>query len=198
MSIQIKDDDLLEEFGQSYVYIFRPIDEGVALEVVQRIFAIEAKMKKDDVPIDDRKITIVLNCPGGSVSDGKAIYDVMGLCSCNIETICVGMAASMAAFILSSGTKGMRCATKNSEILIHQPLGGAQGQATDILIAANHIKRTRDWLNHVLSENTGNTIDKIREDTERDYIMTAEEALEYGLIDKIIDVPNKAVGGRAC
>ncbi len=183
-----------EEQGQWYIYIFRPIDEAVALEVVKRIFEIEAKMGSEGIPVEERVITIVLNSPGGSVSDGKAIYDTMGLCSCKIQTICVGMAASMAAFLLSSGTKGMRMATKNAEILIHQPLGGAQGQASDILIAAAHIKRTRDWLNRVLAENTGKSVEEIARDTERDYILTAQEALEYGLIDKVIDVPNKAKG----
>lgn len=185
-----------EEQGQWYIYIFRPIDEAVALEVVKRIFEIEAKMIGDGISVEDRVITLVFNSPGGSVSDGKAIYDTMGICSCEIETICVGMAASMAAFLLSSGTKGRRKATKNAEILIHQPLGGAQGQASDILIAAAHIKRTRDWLNKVLSENTGKSVEEIARDTERDYILTAEEALKYGLIDEVIDVPNKARGEK--
>lgn len=184
------------ENESTYIYIFRPIDESVALDTVRRIFEIEAKMNEECVPVEKRVITIVLNSPGGSISDGKAIYDTLGICSCKIQTICVGIAASMAAFLLSSGTKGLRKATKNAEILIHQPLGGAQGQATDILIAAAHIKRTRDWLSKVLSENTGKSVDKISKDTERDYILTAQEALEYGLIDEVIDVPNKARGEK--
>lgn len=183
----------VEETGFNYIYIFRPIDENVALDVVQRIFAYEAKMIKDGIPTEERVITLVLNSPGGSVSDGRAIYDTMGFCSCKIQTICVGMAASMAAFLLSSGTRGMRRATKNSEILIHQPLAGVrEGQASDLIIAADHIKRTRDWLNCTLAANTGKSIEEISRDTDRDYILTAEAALEYGLIDEVIDVPNKA------
>lgn len=191
-----KKDTEYEDQNQWYIYIFRGIDSTVAEEVVRKIFEIEAKMIRDGVPIEDRVITLVLNSPGGCVSDGKAIYDTMNFVTAQIETICVGMAASMAAFLLSAGTKGRRRATKNAEILIHQPLGGAQGQASDIIIAAEHIKRTRDWLNQVLAENTRKTIDEIRFDTDRDFIMTAEQALNYGLIDEVIDVPNKAKGEK--
>ena len=126
------------------------------------------------------------------MGDGFAIYDVLNSLRAKIRTVAVGCAASMAAFLLSSGTRGMRCATANSEILIHQPLGGASGQASDVIIAAEHIKHTRDVLNRILAENTGKTVEEIARDCDRDYIMTAEQALEYGLIDKIIPSPNKA------
>ena len=134
----------------------------------------------------DKDISFYINSPGGSVSAGFAIYDTMQYIKCDVSTICMGMAASMGAFLLSAGAKGKRLALPNSEIMIHQPLGQAQGQATDILIHANHIEKTRANLNKILSENTGKPLDVIARDTERDNFMTAEEALEYGLIDKVI------------
>ena len=133
----------------------------------------------------DKDISFYINSPGGSVSAGMAIYDTMKFIKCDVSTICIGMAASMGAFLLSSGTKGKRIALPNSEIMIHQPLGGAKGQATDIKIQAELILRTRDNLNRILSENTGRPVEEIARDTERDNFMTAEQALEYGLIDKI-------------
>jgi len=138
----------------------------------------------DSINNDD--IYIYINSPGGSISAGLAIYDTMNYVKSNICTICIGMAASMGAFLLSSGTKGMRYALPNSEIMIHQPLGGAEGQATEIKIAAEHILKVKDKLNKILSSNTNQDIKKIELDTERDNFMTSEEALEYGLIDKII------------
>lgn len=134
----------------------------------------------------DKEISFYINSPGGSVSAGFAIYDTMNYIKCDVSTICMGMAASMGAFLLSAGTKGKRLALPNSEIMIHQPLGGAQGQATDIKIAADHILRTRQTLNRILSENTGKPLEVIERDTERDNFMTAEEAAEYGLVDKVI------------
>ncbi len=134
----------------------------------------------------DKDISFYINSPGGSVSAGLAIYDTMQYIKCDVSTICMGLAASMGAFLLSAGTKGKRFALPNSEIMIHQPLGGTQGQATDIIIHANHIKRTRSNLNKILSENTGKPIEVIEQDTERDNFMTAQEAAEYGLIDKVI------------
>ena len=134
----------------------------------------------------DKDISFYINSPGGSVSAGLAIYDTMLYIKCDVSTICMGLAASMGAFLLSSGAKGKRFALPNSEIMIHQPLGGAQGQASDIIIHANHIKRTRSNLNKILSENTGKPIEIIEQDTERDNFMTASEAAEYGLIDKVI------------
>ena len=134
----------------------------------------------------DKDISFYINSPGGSVSAGMAIYDTMQYIKCDVSTICMGMAASMGAFLLSAGTKGKRYALPNSEIMIHQPLGGAKGQATEILIAAKHIEKTRERLNRILAENTGKSLEEIARDTERDNFMTAEEASEYGLIDKVI------------
>ncbi len=133
-----------------------------------------------------KDISLYINSPGGSVSDGLAIYDTMQYIKCDVSTICMGMAASMGAFLLSAGTKGKRYALPNSEIMIHQPLGGAKGQATDIQIHAEHIIQTKKRLNTILAENTGKDFDTIVRDTERDNFMTAQQALEYGLIDKVI------------
>ena len=134
----------------------------------------------------DKDISLYINSPGGSVTAGMAIYDTMQYIKCDVSTICMGMAASMGAFLLSSGAKGKRFALPNSEIMIHQPLGGAKGQATEIEIAARHILRTKENLNRILAENTGKPIDVIARDTDRDNFMSAQEALEYGLIDKVI------------
>lgn len=134
----------------------------------------------------DKDIYFYINSPGGSVSAGFAIYDTMNYIKCDVCTICMGMAASMGAFLLSGGAKGKRLALPNAEIMIHQPLGGTRGQATDIKIHADHIIRTREKLNKLLSEHTGKSIEEIARDTERDNYLTAEEALEYGLIDKVI------------
>ena len=134
----------------------------------------------------DKDISLYINSPGGSVTAGMAIYDTMQYIKCDVSTICMGLAASMGAFLLSSGTKGKRYALPNSEIMIHQPSGGAKGQATDIKIVADHILRTKAKLNKILAENTGKDVEIIAQDTERDNFMTAEEALEYGLVDKIL------------
>ena len=134
----------------------------------------------------DKDIYLYINSPGGSITAGMAIYDTMQYIKSDVSTICIGMAASMGAFLLSSGAKGKRFALPNSEIMIHQPLGGFQGQATDIDIHARRILRTKETLNKILSENTGKPLEKINLDVERDYFMTAEEAMEYGLIDKVI------------
>lgn len=133
----------------------------------------------------DKDISLYINSPGGSVSSALAIYDTMNYIKCDVNTICIGMAASAAAFLLSSGTKGKRFALPNSEIMIHQPLGGAQGQASDIAIHADHILKTKKKLNSILSANTGQPLSKVEKDTDRDYFMSADEALSYGLIDKI-------------
>ena len=133
-----------------------------------------------------KDISLYINSPGGSVTDGMAIYDTMQYIKCDVSTICMGMAASMGAFLLSAGTKGKRFALPNSDIMIHQPLGGAQGQATDIMIHADHIIQTKKKLNTILAANTGKSIETIERDTERDNFMTAQQALEYGLIDKVI------------
>ena len=134
----------------------------------------------------DKDIYFYINSPGGSVSAGMAIYDTMNYIKCDVSTICMGMAASMGAFLLSGGAKGKRMALPNAEIMIHQPLGGTKGQASDIKIHADHILRTRDKLNKLLSEHTGKSLAEIERDTERDNFLTADEALKYGLIDKVI------------
>ncbi|MBR5497576.1 MAG: ATP-dependent Clp endopeptidase proteolytic subunit ClpP [Clostridia bacterium] len=134
----------------------------------------------------DKDISLYINSPGGSVSAGMAIYDTMQYIKCDVSTICMGMAASMGAFLLSSGAKGKRFALPNSLVMIHQPLGGARGQATEIEIVAKQILRTKENLNRILAENTGRPIEEIYRDTERDNYMTAQEALEYGLVDKVI------------
>ena len=135
----------------------------------------------------DKDINLYINSPGGSVTAGMAIYDTMQYVKCDVSTMCMGMAASMGAFLLSGGTKGKRLALPNAEIMIHQPSGGAQGQATEIEIAAEHILRTKKKLNTILSENTGQPYETIVKDTERDNWLTAQEALEYGLIDKVME-----------
>ena len=135
----------------------------------------------------DKDISLYINSPGGSISAGMAIHDTMQYIKCDVSTICMGMAASMGAFLLASGTKGKRFALPNAEIMIHQPMGGAQGQATEIQIAAEHILQTKKRLNRILSENTGKPLEVIERDTDRDNWLTAEEAVEYGLIDAVFD-----------
>ena len=137
----------------------------------------------------NKDINLYINSPGGSVTAGFAIFDTMNYIKCDVSTICVGMAASMGAFLLAAGTKGKRYALPNSEVMIHQPLGGAQGQATEIAIAAKHILKTRDKLNHILSERSGQPLEKIEQDTERDNFMSADEAVAYGLIDQVVVRP---------
>ena len=153
-------------------------DATASLVVAQMLFLESQDSEKD--------ISFYINSPGGSVTAGMAIYDTMQYIKCDVSTICMGMAASMGAFLLSSGTKGKRYVLPNAEVMIHQPSGGAKGQATDIKIVADHILRTKAKLNKILAENTGKPIDVIAADTERDNFMTAEEALEYGLVDKIM------------
>lgn len=133
-----------------------------------------------------KDISLYINSPGGSVTDGFSIYDTMQYIKCDVSTICMGMAASMGAFLLAAGTKGKRLALPNSDIMIHQPSGGAQGQATDILIHADHLQKTKKKLNKILADNTGQPLEVIERDTERDNFMSAEEALKYGLIDKVL------------
>lgn len=155
------------------------VNDATASLVIAQLLYLEGKDAEKD-------INLYINSPGGSVTAGLAIYDTMQYIKSDVSTICMGMAASMGAFLLSSGQKGKRFALPNSEIMIHQPLGGAKGQATEILIAADHIKRTRENLNRILSENTGKPLEIIEKDTERDNFMTATEAVEYGLVDKVI------------
>lgn len=182
---------------KNQIYIFGPIETGMAARVIPQMHYIEQKMIDENLPEDERILTILINSPGGSVSDGLAIYDTINSLECEVRTICVGMAASMGAFLLSSGSKGMRLALPNSEILIHQPLGGAHGQASDIIIAAKHIEGMRKKLNSILAMNTGKTLRQISLDTDRDYVMSAHEAVAYGLIDGVLTPSRiKATGGR--
>ena len=160
------------------IFLSDEVNDATASLVVAQMLFLEAQDP-------DKDIAFYINSPGGSVTAGMAIYDTMNYIKCDVSTICIGMAASMGAFLLSSGAKGKRIALPNSEIMIHQPLGGARGQATDIKIQADLILRTRDNLNKILAENTGKPIEVIARDTERDNYMTAQEALEYGLVDKI-------------
>ncbi|MBO5857473.1 MAG: ATP-dependent Clp endopeptidase proteolytic subunit ClpP [Clostridia bacterium] len=156
------------------------VNDATASVVVAQLLFLEAQDPEKD-------ISFYINSPGGSVSAGLAIYDTMQYIKCDVSTICMGMAASMGAFLLSSGAKGKRYILPNAEVMIHQPSGGAQGQATEILIAADHIQRTKQRLNRILSENTGKPIEQVAIDTERDNWLTAEDALEYGIVDKILD-----------
>ena len=160
------------------IFLSDEVNDATASLVVAQLLFLEAQDP-------DKDISFYINSPGGSVTAGMAIYDTMNFIKCDVSTICIGMAASMGAFLLSAGTKGKRIALPHSEIMIHQPLGGAQGQASDIKIRADLILRTRDMLNRILAENTGKPIEQIERDTDRDYFMTAEQALEYGIIDKI-------------
>ena len=156
------------------------VNDATASLVVAQLLFLESQDSEKD-------ISFYINSPGGSVTAGMAIYDTMQYIKCDVSTICMGMAASMGAFLLSSGAKGKRFALPNSEIMIHQPLGGARGQATEIKIVADHILKTREKLNRILAENTGRSIEEIARDTERDNYLTAQEAMEYGLVDKVID-----------
>lgn len=162
------------------IFLADEVNDVTASLVVAQLLFLEAQDP-------DKDISLYINSPGGSVTAGLAIYDTMNYIKCDVSTICIGMAASMGAFLLSSGAKGKRIALPNSEIMIHQPSGGAQGQATDISIHANHILRTKKRLNHILAERTGQSLEIIERDTERDNFMTAQEALEYGLVDKVIE-----------
>ncbi len=155
------------------------VDNASASVVIAQMLYLEGQDPEKD-------ISFYINSPGGSVSAGMAIYDTMQYIKCDVSTICMGMAASMGAFLLAAGAKGKRYALPNSQIMIHEPLGSAEGQATDILIHANHIKRTRSNINRILAEATGRPLEEIERDTERDNFMSAVEACEYGLIDKVI------------
>ena len=160
------------------VFITGEIDDALANTVVAQLLYLESKDENKD-------INLYINSPGGSVTAGLAIYDTMNYIKCDVSTICIGLAASMGAFLLSSGAKGKRYALPNAEIMIHQPLGGVQGQASDVEIHARHIIETKNKLNKILSLNTGKPLDIVENDTDRDNFMSAEEAKEYGLVDKV-------------
>ncbi len=162
------------------VFLADEVNDVTASLVVAQLLFLEAQDP-------DKDICMYINSPGGSVSAGMAIYDTMNYIKCDVSTVCIGMAASMGAFLLSSGAKGKRIALPNSEIMIHQPLGGMQGQASDIKIHADHILRTKAKLNEILAANTGKPLEVIERDTDRDNFLTAQQAMEYGLIDKVFD-----------
>ncbi len=161
------------------IFLGEEVTDASASVIIAQLLFLEGEDPEKD-------IHLYINSPGGSVSAGLAIYDTMQYIKCDVSTICIGMAASMGAFLLSGGAKGKRYALPNAEIMIHQPLGGAQGQATEIKIAAEHILKTRDRLNKILAQNTGRDLETIERDTERDNFMSAEEAKEYGLVDEVI------------
>lgn len=161
------------------IFLGEDIDEHVSNLVVAQLLFLDAEDS-------DKDINLYINSPGGSVTAGMAIYDTVNYIRADVSTICVGMAASMGAFLLSSGTKGKRFALPNAEVMIHQPLGGAQGQASDVMIHADWIMKTKEKMNRILSENTGKDISLIEQDTDRDKFMSADEAKEYGLIDEVI------------
>jgi len=162
------------------IFLADEVNDVTASLVVAQMLYLEAQDP-------DKDIHFYINSPGGSISAGMAIYDTMNFIKCDVSTICIGMAASMGAFLLSSGAKGKRFALPNSEIMIHQPLGGARGQASDIKIHADHILRIREKLNRLLAEQTGQSYETICQDTERDNYMTADQAAAYGLVDKVIE-----------
>ncbi|WP_282823703.1 ATP-dependent Clp endopeptidase proteolytic subunit ClpP [Pelomonas sp. V22] len=161
------------------IFLVGPVNDAVANLVVAQLLFLESENP-------DKDINLYINSPGGSVSAGMSIFDTMNFIKPQVSTLCMGMAASMGAFLLSAGAKGKRFALPNSKIMIHQPLGGAQGQATDIEIHAREILKTREQLNRILAERTGQSLEKIQLDTERDYFMSADEAASYGLIDQVI------------
>ena len=161
------------------IFLGEEVTDASASVIIAQLLFLEGEDPEKD-------IHLYINSPGGSVSAGLAIYDTMQYIKCDVSTICIGMAASMGSFLLSGGKKGKRYALPNAEIMIHQPLGGAHGQATEIQIAAEHILKTRQKLNTILAENTGQSLEKIQADTERDNFMSAQEAKEYGLVDEVI------------
>ena len=161
------------------IFLSGPIDDGAANTVVAQMLFLEMEDP-------DRDIMLYINSPGGSISAGMAIYDTMKYLKCEVSTLCIGMAASMGAFLLAAGAKGKRKALPNSEIMIHQPLGGAEGQATDVLIHAEHMRFIKQRMTEELAKNTGKPVKTVEKDTERDNFMTAEQALKYGIIDEII------------
>ncbi len=162
------------------VFLVGPVNDQTANVVVAQMLFLESENP-------DKEIFLYINSPGGSVSAGLSVYDTMQFIKPDVSTLCMGMAASMGAFLLAAGTKGKRLALPNSRIMIHQPSGGAQGQASDIEIQAREILRLRETLNQILADRTGQTIDKIKADSERDYFMSAPEAKDYGLIDQVLD-----------
>ena len=179
-------------FGPDYslqyktINIFGEINNMMARDVIEKLQYLDHQFQIASVPLEERVIILQINSPGGVITDGLAIIDTMHFIDAKIMTVAIGQAASMAAVILGAGTKGMRAATKNAEVLLHQPLGGASGQASDIILAAQHIERTRCNINAMLSSFTGRTVEEIARDTDRDNVLSSAQALEYGIIDFVI------------
>ena len=171
---------------KNQVYLFGPIETGMAARVIPQMHFIEQKMIEENLPEEERVLTLLINSPGGSVTDGMAIYDTMQYIKCDVSTICIGMAASMGAFLLSSGAKGKRLALPNAEIMIHQPSAGTQGQITDMAIHLKRLEIIKKRMNQILADNTGRNVEEVTAACERDNFMSAEEAKEFGLIDKVI------------
>lgn len=178
--------------NQNVIFMFGDIDKAMAERVIKQLGNLALQFEEKSIPPERRIITLLINSHGGNVVDGLAIYDAMNYIRAKICTVGIGVAESMAAFLLSAGTRGFRRATENCEIIIHQPMGGVNGQASDMLIEAKHIECVRSLLNRILSENTGQSVNYIRKITDRDKIMTAYEALRLGLIDEILPSANKA------
>ncbi|PWM32406.1 MAG: ATP-dependent Clp protease proteolytic subunit [Verrucomicrobia bacterium] len=168
------------------VFIGTPINDGVANAVIAQLLFLQMEDSKKDVHI-------YINSPGGSLTAGMAIYDTMNFLSCDVVTYCVGQAASMATILLAAGTKGKRFALPNSSVMIHQPYGGASGQSSDITIVANEILRWRKKINEILSKNTGKSVEQIEKDSDRDFYMTAAEAMDYGIVDRVIENKRETV-----
>lgn len=178
--------------NQNVIFMFGDIDKAMAERVIKQLGNLALKFEEKSIPPERRIITLLINSHGGNVADGLAIYDAMNYIRAKISTVGIGVAESMAAFLLSAGTRGFRRATENCEIIIHQPMGGINGQASDMVIEAKHIECVRSLLNRILSENTDHSVNYIRKITDRDKIMTAYEAMQLGLIDEILPSPNKA------
>ncbi len=191
---EVKREPLCDGFflDRNVIKITGEITDELANYVISALLYLSSIFETENIPREEREVNIWINSPGGSVSAGLAIYDAMNYIDADIRTTCIGLAASMGAFLLSAGTKGKREALPHSTVLIHQPLGGTRGQASDILLYAEQIKNTREQLNSLLALHTGNSIDRIRIDTDRDNSMNAEQAREYGLIDRVIETPIKA------
>ena len=175
---------------KNQIYLFGVVDTAMAARVIPQMHYIEQKMIDENLPEEERVLTLLINSPGGSVTDGLAIYDTMNYIKCPVRTVCIGMAASMGAFLLMAGEKGKRLALPNSEVMIHQPSGGASGQATDVTIHAEWLLRTKKKMNEMMAQMTGQPVEKLSRDVERDYFMSAEEALKYGIIDEIYQPRN--------
>lgn len=166
------------------IFLGEPIDDHVANVVIAQLLFLQSQKRETD-------ITLYINSPGGYVNSGLAIFDTMQYLNCDVATVCIGQAASMGAFLLAAGAKGKRFALPHSRVMIHQPAGGAQGQASDIEIQANEILRYKDTLNKILADKTGQDVEKVAKDSERDYYMSPQEALEYGIIDKVVTKPGQ-------